>query len=727
MKWILSLEDITDKVRGSVGGKGYALSILARNRFRVPMTTCITTEAYEEFLRVTGLRGRILIELNRKEFHDMRWEEIWDASLRIRNMFLRSELPEHLREHLRHFLDDHYTDTAVVVRSSAPGEDTTGTSFAGLHESYVNVRSIDSILEHIKLVWASLWSDAALLYRRELGLEVETSSMAVVIQEIIIGDRSGVAFTQDPNDPAQAVVESVYGLNQGLVDGTVEPDRWILDRTGGRIISHAAPARDQYVMPKAEDVSIEPLPDVMAVAPPLKNEEVREVYQAALRSEELFHAPQDMEWTFRGNELFILQSRPITTISRDRGNDERGWYLSLRRSFENLKMLKKKIEQELIPEMIAEAERLARHDPTVLADEDLAAEIERRNRLYEKWVDIYWTDFIPFAHGVRLFGEVYNTAMKPEDPYEFVDLLAQTDMVGIARNRLLEGMALTVRNDYSLRKLLEKRDYADMPADFIHMVDEFLDKFGVISLAVSKGRHKERIPEELVVLILEMADHPQPQTGTRDMHGVRRRRDEFLARFSGDEKDNITQLLDLARTSYRLRDDDNIYLGRIERQMRAAVDAGRERLTLRGDTGVDVSMPGEIAHALRDKDYVPQRAKHDEPPPGHFTMKARQLVGQPAGPGVARGPARVIINPSDLAHFKRGEILVCDAVDPTKTFVVPLAAGIVERRGGMLIHGAIIAREYGLACVTGVPKVTAHVKTGDLLTVDGYLGIVTVG
>jgi pyruvate,water dikinase len=108
-------------------------------------------------------------------------------------------------------------------------------------------------------------------------------------------------------------------------------------------------------------------------------------------------------------------------------------------------------------------------------------------------------------------------------------------------------------------------------------------------------------------------------------------------------------------------------------------------------------------------------------------VKARQLIGQPAGPGIARGKARGILDPSDLFEFKAGEILVCDAVDPNMTFVVPLSAGIVERRGGMLIHGAIIAREYGLPCVTGIPDACSLIKTGDEITVDGYLGIVVLG
>jgi pyruvate,water dikinase len=83
-------------------------------------------------------------------------------------------------------------------------------------------------------------------------------------------------------------------------------------------------------------------------------------------------------------------------------------------------------------------------------------------------------------------------------------------------------------------------------------------------------------------------------------------------------------------------------------------------------------------------------------------------------------------NERELFAFKAGEILICDAIDPNMTFVVPLASGIVERRGGMLIHGAIIAREYGLPCVTGIPRATELIHTGDSLVVDGHLGIVTI-
>jgi len=193
-----------------------------------------------------------------------------------------------------------------------------------------------------------------------------------------------------------------------------------------------------------------------------------------------------------------------------------------------------------------------------------------------------------------------------------------------------------------------------------------------------------------------------------------------------DEWERAAELLDLARVSYRLRDDDNIHLGRIEAQAEAAVEEGRRRLSDSGRSAPEDLSRGDVARALRDPDFVPDDIG-DEEPTDEMVVQARQIVGQPAGPGLAQGAARVIRSNADLTRFQHGEVLICDAVDPNMTFVVPLASAVVERRGGMLIHGAIIAREYGLPCVTGVPDATERIRSGDSVTVDGYLGIVTIG
>jgi pyruvate,water dikinase len=197
---------------------------------------------------------------------------------------------------------------------------------------------------------------------------------------------------------------------------------------------------------------------------------------------------------------------------------------------------------------------------------------------------------------------------------------------------------------------------------------------------------------------------------------------QYLDRFQGQERERARGILKLARASYRLRDDDNIYLGRIEAQLRAAEKEQERRGRAPTDRPPDVGASEELAlSAGRLPPHAPVPSDRAE-----ASLRARQLLGQPAGPGVARGRARVIRSRDDLFDFEENEVLVCDAVDPNMTFVVPLALAVVERRGGMLIHGAIIAREYGLPCVTGIPTATDRIATGDDITVDGFLGIVTL-
>ncbi len=720
MKRILAFEEIRDNDRALVGGKAFALATMVRNGMNVPPGLCVTTEAYNDFVSSTGLQGRICMEWGRKRFEDMRWEEMWDLSLRIRNIFLNTPMSTGLVDALSGPISSTFNGQRVVVRSSAPHEDSARASFAGLHESYVNIEGTDAVLERIKLVWASLWSDRAMLYRQELGLDIAKSAMAVVIQEIVVGERSGVIFGRNPNDASQAVIEAVYGLNQGLVDGTVEPDKWILDRKTGRIISHFSAQREKAAAPSHDGVTLQPLLPEASEQPPLSPEETGMVYDVAKTAESLFGAPQDMEWTLRQNALYVLQSRPITTGRADQKDDQRPWYLSLRRSFENLKTLRRKIEDALLPQMEDEALRLANQELAKLSDAELAEEIGRRTRIYDQWSGIYREHFIPMAHGMRLFGEFYNSAMHPSDPYEFMSLLGTTEMVSIRRNRMLEGMASMIRQDEKLAAQLTSGENGRLPEALDKALEAFIDQFGDLSCGAeqcTQGR------DAMINLLLAMAKHGPP-TSRFQRQGFEALKKEFLSRFSGEKKDYATELLDLGRASYRLRDDDNIYIGRIKGQVVRAVDEGRTRIKQRGAIPTKDLEAAEIIRALNDPSFVPETPVPPDKDKAKGNLKARQLVGQPACPGIARGSARVILSQSDLMSFEAGEVFVCDALDPTMTFVAPLAAGIVERRGGMLIHGAIIAREYGIPCVTGVPKVTSLIRTGDEITVDGYLGIV---
>ena len=732
--WIIPLGEAARCEERSIGGKAAKLAQLAKTGFRVPGGFFITTRAYEHFLEEQDLARLIRIELGRKPFASMRWEEIWDVALRIRSAFLATPIPHDLARAIAAAVEDLGVAKPLAVRSSAPGEDSANRSFAGLHESVVGVTGTDAVLDAVRIVWSSLWSDAALLYRQELALDPALSRMAIVVQEMIDEDRSGVAFGRDPREPGRnhAIVEAVPGPCGDLVDGLVDPDRWIVDRKSGEIIEWRGGERE----------------DETAGAPILEETDLGNLHQMLLQVESLFRWAPDTEWTGRGPRFTLLQARPITTAVPEAG-DQRGWYLSLRPSMRRLSALARRVTGELIPELEALGDRFAGESIEQHSDRELANVIEERYTAVEEWRQIYLEDFIPFAHGVRQLGIYYNDAVQPKDPYEFVGLLKGQQMVASRRNEALQALADQVRANQALREALSRavgqewrdalRQIQALPGAgaFVQELERVQREF--MDVAYGGERLSDR-PDLLLQTVFEMAKSGQPTEPLGDKESpavstVQALEDRFLDAVGPERHEEAREVLTIGRLSWRLRDDDNVLVGRLESQLLRALDLAIDRLQGTGRLGetAQASIPAapELAEALRNPWHTPVilPEPHEEAPTasGALGESPRQLVGQPAAAGLATGKVRRVRDVEDLGRFRADEVLVCDAIQPTMTHLVPLACAIVERRGGMLIHGAIIARELGIPCVNGIANAVELLENGEIVTVDGYLGIVTVG
>ena len=407
---VVPLSDARALGNRRVGGKAAKLSDLIALDYPVPRGFCITTEAYRRFVQKGALNDLIAMELGRKPLSSMRWEEIWDSALRIRAAFIKTPVPSDLAEEIVAACRA-FTEERLVVRSSAPEEDSAQRSYAGLHESVIGVTREEAMLDAVRVVWASLWSDAALLYRRELKLSVQTSAMAVVVQELVATDRSGVGFGIDPRAPGEdrQVIEAVPGLCRDLVDGAVDPDRWLVERSSGEIIEWHPGKRSQQ-----------------PGDPLLDGEDLGRIHRTLSGIEQRFGWAADLEWTGRGADFTLLQARPVTTGTAPEADDRRDWYLSLRPGTAKLRKLCERVVDDLIPRLEAEGSRLAADPIEGLTDEEFAREIDSRAAAFRKWKRIYWDEFIPLAHGVRQLGIYYNDAVKPEDPYEFTNILRVT-------------------------------------------------------------------------------------------------------------------------------------------------------------------------------------------------------------------------------------------------------------------------------------------------------------
>src|SRR5262249_17777900 len=192
-------------------------------------------------------------------------------------------------------------------------------SFAGQFATFLNVRGLEPVADRVKDCWASAFSERSLHYRIRHGLAVRDVGVAVVVQQMIPADTSGVLFSVNPTNGRrdESVISSVYGLGEGLVSGTVDADTIVIDRASGAVRSVVVGAKEERYDPRVDGQGLvafevsEEARGRLALEP----EETNRLHSAAGRVEEIFQAPQDIEWAFAGGRLWMLQSRPITTLA----------------------------------------------------------------------------------------------------------------------------------------------------------------------------------------------------------------------------------------------------------------------------------------------------------------------------------------------------------------------------------------------------------------------------
>jgi pyruvate,water dikinase len=199
-----------------------------------------------------------------------------------------------------------------AVRSSAVGEDSADASFAGQHLTVLNVRSCDEVAPAVVRVYESGRTEAALAYRRRLGLD-EEPRIGVVVQRMVEPDCAGVLFTRNPLNGADVrVIEATWGLGEAVVAGLVVPDHWELDARGVVLMERLG-EKDLALRSDPDGGTVEiALPDDVATAPCLADDELRRLHELAERCEAHFGRGLDIEWAFAGGELFLLQCRPMT-------------------------------------------------------------------------------------------------------------------------------------------------------------------------------------------------------------------------------------------------------------------------------------------------------------------------------------------------------------------------------------------------------------------------------
>ncbi len=297
------------------GGKGANLGELTAAGFPVPPGFVIGAPAYAAFCDHGGLRSRIEARLEGLEVEDT--EALDRAATDVRAMVDAEPVPDWLAEAIVAAYRELGEGAPVAVRSSATAEDTAAASFAGMNETFLNVRGDDEVVEAVRRCWSSLFGARTVFYRAKRGFGQSDMDIAVVVQRQILATRAGVMFTIDPASGAtdRLVIEGSFGLGEAVVSGSVSPDRYLVEKEGLAILAREVRTKELVIEPTADGGTVtRELSGEEAKRTVLDDDEVREIADLGRRIEEHYGSPQDTEWCYdTDGKAWMLQSRPVTS------------------------------------------------------------------------------------------------------------------------------------------------------------------------------------------------------------------------------------------------------------------------------------------------------------------------------------------------------------------------------------------------------------------------------
>ena len=317
-QYLAWFEEIPDgELAMAAGGKGASLCRMSRAGLPVPEGFIVRSEMFNAFMEANGLWDYVFEKLGTIDFSS-------DASLiavsaEIRRRIIDCPVPQDMAEDIvKHYSKIGSGREPVAVRSSGTAEDLDDASFAGQQETFLFVIGNDDVVKFIKECWASLYNDRAIFYRREKKFDERSISIAVVVQRMVSAQKAGVMFTSNPitNDYNTVVLEAAWGLGEAIVSGIVTPDNLWIDKRTGEVTTEYISEKETMVVRLSErgGTKEEPVPEELREAPVLTDAERNRLVELARKIEDFYKKPEDIEWAIVDGQVYLLQSRPITTM-----------------------------------------------------------------------------------------------------------------------------------------------------------------------------------------------------------------------------------------------------------------------------------------------------------------------------------------------------------------------------------------------------------------------------
>ncbi|MCU0645408.1 MAG: PEP-utilizing enzyme [bacterium] len=815
------------------GGKGANLAQLFRAGFNVPPFFILSTSFYDYIIKISRIDQLIKKAAAEKSSENFR---------QIQSAILAAEIPQPILQQIINAWKNLIRNSpfqTVAVRSSALAEDLRGHSFAGQLETILNIQDEQLLLESIKQCWASLWNERVYHYISKIQHKILPQSIAVIVQQMIPAEFSGVCFTLDPTDVKQQwlMIEAHQEVGTKIVGGQINPARYRIHKQRLEIQPDTAQSNHSF----------------------FTGEQILALAQICLKIEQQFGAPQDIEWAFYQEAFYILQSRPITTLAQKTVSPKNNvWsnYFFCERFPQPVSplgwsLLKPLIEQNAFREPLSFLgfHRMARSRITkcfygrpyarLTAFQALHSffptayiSFDKRKLFYNKQISLRQsiarilknsfpilkslfstTDWIPPVH-LRNWQRFLHYFLEKIHALKNVDFHSSSDQqlwqLEILAEKLTDQLLKLHRWSITFAeliyhffiKLIRKwipqldadqavielhrgllgnktvemnialwnlgQEYRFHPPDggwnrYVTTTDNwesFVQKFGhrstSLDISVSTFAEDENYILELIQQYQSSSPDLSPEKKQKNFEQQREERYKSILQILSQQQFGCLKklffkmLVNWSSQFILLRENQRHYWHQalaIHRKIflefgKRLFDSGwldkpeyiffLTRNTIE-QTICQQKLVSKFEIETRIKQHqqwqgIQPPAIIDESIPirSDANIIQKKLVGIGASPGVVTGPARVLIALQEMAQIQPGEILVVPTTDPGWTPLFGIIKGLVMEVGGVLSHGAIVAREFGIPAVTSAAQATSRILTGMKITVNGTNGEVCI-
>jgi len=670
------LDELDSSAVGVAGGKGASLGELVRAGAPVPPALVIASTAFETFMNSGDHRqfvDDVVRQLNASHITAAA------ASERIISYLGSVPMPSEVVHQVREAVA-RLGAQSVAVRSSATCEDSATSAWAGQLDTYLDVRPPD-VVEKVRKCWLSIFGESALAYSAVHGFDTGRIAVAVVVQQMVASDVSGIGFSVHPvtQEPNLLLIEACFGLGEAIVSGKINPDQYVVERATGKIVEHAVGDQDQglFLEPGAATAEWRDL-DERGKLPKLNDDQVVEYARLLSRIQDHYGHPVDTEWALEGGEFRVLQARPITTLA-----DE---------------------YTEAVVDTSHEWQPLVRR-PMSLVEVSI------------------WAHWLDSRHAAECLGLQANRALSIQDDAgltnEFLTRRAMDAGLGhvadLLKNHRSQAIENLKRGQTTLVEAQVRIDRGpDAFADLDEAVDFFVDaaQFTTVFPAwVLIAYEQQQLDDPEVRSLAEaIRTHTLYPSIEREIIDPLVRRATQALNFSAPQRSTAVVTWSELRRGNLTRD---LLEARLEQ-----IDSGR-RFVFQSLDGSDqvrfVSQSGYLLMRLaRQRQIVPKKQDNE-------------LFGQAAWPGIYRGRARLVLSADAVGKtIEEGEVLVSIQSSPELMPLLQRCGAIVTDDGGIACHAAIIARELRKPTLIGTKTATSMIHTGDLVEVDTYAQVVRV-